>query len=473
MKMIKKWSCFVIAVSFLACVCIHLQSEKVFADTYQDPETGIEYTYEEHEEGMIDILQITVPDNDAAGKVSIPNIIQGKEVSGFFLGSDSNVTEIQYTQDYFDSRCRYEINGCETLQKIAVRSYGNIRIENCMNLENIRLGSDEFVLTTISIDFDTCPSIRELILYTRDVNYENLDLSRMSSLKNVQLYGFSIGKLNLSGLKGLEQFVSQTDAFGYYYSSIREIDFSGCNQLLSIRTNGICLDKVNLDGCKALQSLSIGVGFHDTVYETYNYLSELKLDSCTDLRYLDCSSNRIRVLDLSRCKQLETLDCGGNCLDSLNLKNNKKLQTLDCYYNNLQEIKLPANIKLKGKCFHNFLRKKPSLQMIKYMSKKRVLPQDKIAKTSIGRISEQKYSGGKNKINVLLDSRGHVTRYQVQVKKKGASKWTTYTFSPTHRKTIKNLKSGKKYLVRARVQLKVEKKWFKGSWSPTWIVAVK
>ena len=318
-------------------------------------------------------------------------------------------------------------------------------------------------------------TISEVIV--ESTNCINLDFSQAKNLERVSLDHCHIKKLNLSGLKNLKSFDCVSD-LEYNENTLQSLNLSGCSNLLSASIFSVGLEKINLKGCKSLQYLRCNGS--DESYYAYdglckeNNLTKLNLDSCTDLRYLNCSINLIRSLDLSKCKRLEELYCYCNCLESLNLKNNKKLKVLGCSYNNLQRIALPAKIKLKGNCRHNFLKRKPTLQMIKHMGTNRVIPQDKISKNSVGKVFFWRGSKeGVKKINLQFGSDGHVTRYQIQVKKKGASKWNTYNISPAHRKTIKNLKSGKKYLVRVRAQLKVDNKWYTGTWSQTWKCTVK
>ncbi|MBQ9014574.1 MAG: fibronectin type III domain-containing protein [Firmicutes bacterium] len=71
---------------------------------------------------------------------------------------------------------------------------------------------------------------------------------------------------------------------------------------------------------------------------------------------------------------------------------------------------------------------------------------------------------GKKKLTVKYASVPYATRYQVQYKKKGASKWKTKETGKT-RITIRNLKAGKKYQVRVRAVRVVDGKNYNGAFS--------
>ena len=86
-------------------------------------------------------------------------------------------------------------------------------------------------------------------------------------------------------------------------------------------------------------------------------IQEIRLPNCdmeslqgieylTELRVLDCDSNRLKTLDVSRNTQLTHLWCGSNKLSELDVSNNPELLVLYCGDNGLKTLDLSKNTKL-------------------------------------------------------------------------------------------------------------------------------
>jgi hypothetical protein len=69
-----------------------------------------------------------------------------------------------------------------------------------------------------------------------------------------------------------------------------------------------------------------------------NQLSELNVNSNSNLSALDCYSNKLTALNVSNNPKLYVLRCGGNHLQKLDVSNNPLLQLLECSGNQLTEL---------------------------------------------------------------------------------------------------------------------------------------
>ena len=246
----------------------------------------------------------------------------------------------------------------------------------------------------------------------------------------------------------------------------------------TVSCTGLRLESISLNKCNSLRKLEVYSHYDEDAPDAsgsqQNDLTSLNLAACPNLKVLNCKGNKISALNLQKCKKLEELYCGDNCLTSLNLKNNKKLKKLDCSYNNLQKILVPSQ-KIQGDCRHNFLRRAPSLKMIKKFGKTHTIPQDKISKESVGTPWSRCSLDTEGGLIIWcdFDLYTHFSAIQIQIKKKGEKKWRTYGNGLKVTKVIPGLETGQTYEVRSRAKLKIEKKWYTGKWSETKAIFVE
>ncbi len=79
----------------------------------------------------------------------------------------------------------------------------------------------------------------------------------------------------------------------------------------------------------------------------FNQLSSLDLSENTNLTELSCAANQLTSLDLSKNTKLKILDCDMNQFTSLDLSKNIELTELHCDTNQLTSLDLSKNTKLK------------------------------------------------------------------------------------------------------------------------------
>ena len=83
-------------------------------------------------------------------------------------------------------------------------------------------------------------------------------------------------------------------------------------------------------------------------------LTALDLSQNTQLKRLDCSSNKLTSLDVSNNTQLTTLNCSSNKLTALDVSNNTELTTLNCSSNKLTALDVSNNTELtRLNCYGN------------------------------------------------------------------------------------------------------------------------
>lgn len=82
-------------------------------------------------------------------------------------------------------------------------------------------------------------------------------------------------------------------------------------------------------------------------------------------------------------------------------------------------------------------------------------------------------SGRKSLVVRYKKAKGTVYRYQIAIKTTNSGKYKIYTNGKKYSKTIKHLKSNRKYIVKIRAQRKENGKWYNAKWSAAKIVRVK
>ncbi len=95
-----------------------------------------------------------------------------------------------------------------------------------------------------------------------------------------------------------------------------------------------------------------------------NRLTDLDLRKCACLRSVDCSDNRIGVLQIDGLHGLNELNCSKNVLDRLEFERNVSLKYLDAEHNRLRTVDVSG-------CFHRMevrFRENPDLTTL-YISR--------------------------------------------------------------------------------------------------------
>ena len=159
------------------------------------------------------------------------------------------------------------------------------------------------------------------------------------------------------------------DSWGDEYTKFNWIAVDGKLRLFSVnvecgldsRNNheSLC-GPLDLSDCTALRKVYCGLA---TYYEdndegiiTNNNISEININGCTALKYLNCSYNNLTELEVNDNAALTYLDCGSNELTELDVSHNTALTYFNCRRNNLSELDLSSNTALTYlKCSDNNL----------------------------------------------------------------------------------------------------------------------
>jgi len=110
----------------------------------------------------------------------------------------------------------------------------------------------------------------------------------------------------------------------------RAVDLSGLSALTRLEIYGNQLRGLNLDGNSELIELAA----------MKNQLGSLNLKPCPKLRYLSVSTNHLKELDLSATPFIQRLRASANQLKALDLSNNPELADLEIMNNELSSLDL-------------------------------------------------------------------------------------------------------------------------------------
>lgn len=85
------------------------------------------------------------------------------------------------------------------------------------------------------------------------------------------------------------------------------------------------------------------------IWLNYKEIQSLKgIEHFTALVELECSANKLTILDVSKNVSLKRLGCGGNTLTSIDLSKNTMLKELSCRNNLITSLDLSQNCELEG-----------------------------------------------------------------------------------------------------------------------------
>jgi hypothetical protein len=76
-------------------------------------------------------------------------------------------------------------------------------------------------------------------------------------------------------------------------------------------------------------------------------LTSIDVSSCADLEYMNCIESSVTTLDIFRNRKLKKLYCGCSNLDIVNTRNNWRLEVFSCRRNPIREIDVTMNTNLR------------------------------------------------------------------------------------------------------------------------------
>ncbi len=155
------------------------------------------------------------------------------------------------------------------------------------------------------------------------------DLSGLTGLRRLEIYGNSLRALNLEGDAALQILMATKNQLG-------SLNLQGSPRLRILAASGNQLTKLDLSANRDLGEL----------YLSMNQLESLDLSRNTSLSALELMNNGLKSLDLSACPQLGRLLVSHNRLTGLDLSANPDLVELGAGNNSLGELDLGSNPQL-------------------------------------------------------------------------------------------------------------------------------
>ncbi len=233
---------------------------------------------------------------------------------------------------------------------------GNIDLSKNINLELLDISSSkdinnldltkltklkELNVSGVSIyKFDVSQNVELEKLYCYGtVRYKELDVRKNTKLKVLDCSDNHLTYIDLKQLKNLEELYCSSNKFS-------ELNLNSNEKLRILKSDACDLESLDLSKNVELEELEIDA----------NKLRNLDLQKLTKLKKIDCSSNILKSIDTSNSKELEELICTNNKLTKVNVKHNTKLKKLDLLYNLLNELILPNAPDLEYlRCYGNKL----------------------------------------------------------------------------------------------------------------------
>lgn len=245
-----------------------------------------------------------------------------------------------------------EIRHFSSVEELTCSTYRSVFISDLPQLSFLHIHGN--LTSTDYLSIKNCPNLKNVIISQTLLSF--LDLSGIHSLDSLLLdANIKLKKLNIAGNRGIKYFESRLN-------KIESLDFSGCSSLEEITIGGggymifrnetfygNYLSNINLKGCYNLKQLTVpdnklySIDISDCVnlnwlYINNNQITRIDLSTALNLEQFDCSKNPILELDLSACKQLEFLLCNETLLSELNVSENKRLHGVYCQKNNIKTL---------------------------------------------------------------------------------------------------------------------------------------
>lgn len=192
------------------------------------------------------------------------------------------------------------------------------------------------------------PNLEQLIINNN--NYDALDLSKNTHLKNIQAFYTGLSNLNVSKATELEE-------LNVMATKSTKLDLAANTLLVKLDVSKNDFGSLDLSHNTGLKHLVM----NDALLETFDFsaltqlehlefaengIAQPRLSALTNLKYLDCSSNGIAQLDLAANTAIDTLICAVNKLAQLDLSALSALRWLDCSSNDIEGIDIKANTNL-------------------------------------------------------------------------------------------------------------------------------
>ncbi|MBS6723791.1 MAG: hypothetical protein KH268_12505 [Clostridiales bacterium] len=296
-------------------------------------------------------------DTNDDGYLSKKEAAKIKKMRFFEPGQDiDSFKGIEYFPNLEDFyyRAEYATFDYEDINIYTASTASELDLSGLTKLKRVRIDSRNPYLRKVNLK--KCTSLEEVTINgSRYGCIDTLNLQGCSRLHTLSIWGIDAKKLNLSGLKKLEEL--NIDA-----EKLKVLNMKNCSGLKKATIlSGADLKKVNVKGDKKLEYLRIAADCYlksldlrtNTNLEVLVLHSGLKVDSLDvrknkKLRKLACYETKITSLDLSYDNNIVKVDCHLNeDLTELDVSGCKKLKTLHCHQTGLTRLNLRKNPDLR------------------------------------------------------------------------------------------------------------------------------
>jgi len=239
------------------------------------------------------------------------------------LGSeDIDKANVQFEDDGFKSFCvsnfdKDKDGEISLSEASAVKSMDfPLGVSNFTSLKGLEcfVNLEEFSLWSVSTESSKC-------------RFDKVDFSKCPNLREVSLQDAVIGNIDISKCYKLEY-------INFKGINIPQFDVSHCHDLTKLYLIKCNTESLNLGTLSKIEYLIIWS----------NKLTSLDLSHCSNLYWLNCSSNSgIGSLDLSACAKLNTIMASDNALKSVDLSGCPKIDYVDFVRNSLTSLDISHN----------------------------------------------------------------------------------------------------------------------------------
>lgn len=217
----------------------------------------------------------------------------------------------------------------DELLYLTVPSLGlqEIDLTGIPNLRDIDLSNNVIK----ELDLSGCPLLRSL--NASNNAFQTISLGEKPNLTYLNLSGNSLQELDLEGCPSLNDLHAYNNAF-------QTISLGDKPKLMYLNLSGNSLQELDLGGCPALERL----------YVSYNAFQTISLGEKPNLTSLNLSDNSLLELDLEGCPALEYLYASNNVLQNINMGNCTQLEEVDVSQNELKSLDVP-NAQMRWFCW--------------------------------------------------------------------------------------------------------------------------
>lgn len=251
------------------------------------------------------------------------------------IGYFSNIKDLRLALP-FNAVLNLNLTGLTNLEKLYLGSQSRIENLDVSGLTHLKeINCSDVKMKTINVSGTI--ALQKLLCDNNELT--QLDLSELTALTYVNCTLNDITNLDLSGLTNLRVIMCSSN-------QIATMNLSGLTNLIGLHCNANNLTTLDVSGIPTLEYLNCQL----------NHLTYLQVSGLSQLKHLDCISNDLAMLDLAGLESLEDLYCASNYLHSLSVRNLSNLKAFTCGQNDLTTLDVSGLNQLnKFACFNNEL----------------------------------------------------------------------------------------------------------------------